>query len=316
MSGSLLRSPAFVVCATLLLGSAAGLGAAVSALRIVVRKRPIVAEYKCPSVPSETPSWRQEGADERVSKDVQDALGTDNHVSRLYVRRDGRPVLLRLHLAYYTGTIDTVPHVPDRCWSAAGMKQLGLPHVERVALDRSRWLVDEAATAEARAALGEAGATVRTAPVLASSTKGRPAGARVRLPRGIEDLEMRFTAFQPAEGGRTVHAAYFFIANGGLTPEAPGVRKLAFDLRSEYAYYMKVEMSTASVESAEEMRALAGEFLSEMLPDVCECVPDWTLVLRGEYPDDNPRRGRPGAGGGAGGAGTGRGGGSGVGRVG
>ena len=50
-------------------------------------------------------------------------LGTTNYISRVY--RDGgadnpQGTQVRLHIAYYTGTPDTVPHVPERCDTAGG----------------------------------------------------------------------------------------------------------------------------------------------------------------------------------------------------
>ena len=32
---------------------------------------------------------------------------------------------LQVHISYYTGTIDDVPHIPERCWYASGLRQLG-----------------------------------------------------------------------------------------------------------------------------------------------------------------------------------------------
>ena len=42
-------------------------------------------------------------------------LGTNLYLSRDYERRDDR---VNVHVAYYTGLIDDVPHVPERCWAA------------------------------------------------------------------------------------------------------------------------------------------------------------------------------------------------------
>jgi hypothetical protein len=212
----------------------------------------------------------------------------------MYVRdKGGERRVLVLHMAYYTGTIDTVPHVPDRCMVAGGMKQLAPRAFVGVPLDRSRWAVDDGATAEAREALKEPDAVVRTAPMGPTS---RAPGTRVRLPRGIDGLRMSVSSFQAPDGGPVEYAGYFFIANGGLTPDAEGVRTLAFDLRSRYAYYLKVQVSTTSASSNEDLAAMAASLLDEVLPDICECVPDWTLVLRGEYPPDNPARKGRGAG--------------------
>lgn len=44
-----------------------------------------------------------------------------------------------MHIAYYTGMIDTVPHVPERCWGAAGLVMLGEPQQRTQKLDQSQF---------------------------------------------------------------------------------------------------------------------------------------------------------------------------------
>ena len=83
-----------------------------------------------------------------------------------------------------------------------------------------------------------------------------------------------------------------FIANGGLSTTAEGVRLLAFNLTDDYAYYLKVQFNSARATSPEELATQAGMLLDELFPDLMRCVPDWTKVVSGEYPSDNPRRAR------------------------
>jgi hypothetical protein len=47
---------------------------------------------------------------------------------------------------------------------------------------------------------------------------------------------------------------------------------------------------SGSVGSAEELAAQAAGLLDEVLPDLMQCVPDWTEVEEGRWPADNPRR--------------------------
>jgi hypothetical protein len=112
----------------------------------------------------------------------------------------------------------------------------------------------------------------------------------VRLPRGIENLQLRVFEFKHPGSNDPMYAGYFFIANGGLTPMAEGVRLLAFDLHSDYAFYMKVQFTATHIKGKEELAAIAGSMLDDMLPEIMQCVPDWVDVMRGEYPADNPRR--------------------------
>jgi hypothetical protein len=71
---------------------------------------------------------------------------------------------------------------------------------------------------------------------------------------------------------------------------AEGVRLLAFDLTDTYSYYLKVQFTSGAVSSAEELAAHAGEFLSEMLPEIMLRVPDWVEVREGRYPHDGAAR--------------------------
>jgi len=120
---------------------------------------------------------------------------------------------------------------------------------------------------------------------------------KVRLPRDPQDIQLRVSEFA-ADGipgvpaGTKLFAGFFFIANGGTTPEAESVRLLAFDLKDEYAYYCKVQFSSSSVSSAQELGDQASSLLNDILPDLMRCVPDWVEVQRGNYPDDNPARGK------------------------
>lgn len=62
------------------------------------------------------------------------------------------------------------------------------------------------------------------------------------------------------------------------------MRLLAFDLRSVYAYYLKIQVTSTSVSSGEELVARAGSLLSELMPEIMRCVPDWVEVEAGRYP--------------------------------
>jgi hypothetical protein len=99
--------------------------------------------------------------DQRMPAEVEEELGTKDYISRTYInkdaasrpaqrswdravqraRRTGEPVpdaeinrlaasalendpyaRVTLHVAYYTGSVDTVPHIPDRCMLGAGFE--------------------------------------------------------------------------------------------------------------------------------------------------------------------------------------------------
>jgi hypothetical protein len=209
-------------------------------------------------------------------------LGTKNYLSRNYEQKKSeagkQAARVSLHLAYYTGMIDTVPHVPDRCMTAAGMQPVQLSKVLPVPLDRTGWKPDAEVPGEG---------TIYSAPLDELYSEGHD--KTVRLPRGIEDLQASFSTFDLGNQERAV-AGYFFIANGGLTPSPEGVRLLAFKLDDDYAYYLKVQTQVVGSVDAAEAARLSGELLSDLLPEIARCAPDWIEVQRGTYPPDNPRK--------------------------
>lgn len=287
-----LRRPAFVLTSTLLIAAAVGLQAVVSMGGFLLTKKAVQPDTRegqggilIQGLPVKTLSWERQGADAVSTKEALEELGTTNQVSRWYVLRhvpEGqKPIAIELHAAYYTGMIDTVPHVPERCMVGAGWELKRTWSDVRVPLKMERWRPKKDAP-------GELSGKVMEAPIL------NYVGATVRwipMPIGADDLHIRVSEFG-GPGGQTLFSGYFFIANGGLSTTAEGVRQLAFNLTDDYAYYMKVQFNSARASSPEELAAQAGMLLDELLPDLMRCVPDWTRVVSGEYPSDNPRRAR------------------------
>lgn len=275
---------AFLIALALLMCSAVALGAIVTSLRLQLRKLPIHApnSLKFHTLPSEFPGWKVV-RDEQMSADAAAELGTDNYITRWYqaVDAEGRPLddnkVVQIHAAYYTGMIDTVPHVPERCLVGGGMETAGDTRVMKVPLNRERLVPDPDYPATDQR------------PALLTARNGR-VPSRVRLPVNIENLEMRITPFRDAAAKQKLFAGYFFIANGGVVATADDVRLLAFNLQDDYAYYAKIQFMSASVDSAEELAALAGSLLDELFPDLMLRLPDWMSVEEGLYPPDNPRR--------------------------
>ena len=67
------------------------------------------------------------------------------------------------------------------------------------------------------------------------------------------------------------------------------MRSLAFDLTSDYAYYLKVQATCGTVDSKTEHAAVSASLIGELLPEIMRCVPDWIEVEAGAYPEENPR---------------------------
>ncbi len=284
---------AFVVALGVMGAGAAGFSAAISKYRLHLRKLEIhpPGGRQLSQLPTRVPGWERQGGDQIEDADVLEVLGTDNYVSRVYVETDPKdprkPFRIDVHAAYYTGMIDTVPHVPERCFVGGGLQQASSSRVMDLPLDTSLWQPDQSVPENLR---GESG-TLYTTRTLGYEYSDAP-GTRVRLPRDVtpeRPLPIRVSAFGES-GKEQLFAGYFFIANGGVVANANDVRTLAFDLTSDYAYYLKIQVTSASPSSGEELVERSAELLDGLMAEVMRCSPDWVEVETGRYPEDNPRR--------------------------
>lgn len=288
MNGSKLLNPASVAAIVILGVAAIGLAASIRSFDLYLQKLPIYPQsgMQFHNLPAELETWTRLGEDQVMSAEAADELGTTNYLSRQYVQTDAppgeEPHRILLHCAYYTGMLDTVPHVPERClvgngWDIAGRSKL-------VPVDLSfedergypRIVPDPDIDAEEHGTIY----TMRS-PITRT---------RVRMPRNLENLSLNVTRFRNEARDAYMHAGYFFLANGGVVATADDVRLLAFKLNDDYAYYAKIQFTSLTVDSAEELGEVAGDLLDELMPEIMRCVPDWIEVQEGRYPPDNPRR--------------------------
>jgi hypothetical protein len=270
------------VAVAVLAASGAVLGISINALGLYLQKSPIYPRtgLEMRDVPSETQNWIKVGPDRFEDPDTEKTLGTTNYVTRTYEEKnpaDGDlPRRIDIHVAYYTGSIDTVPHIPERCFVGGGMQIGSGTRVVDLPLDDSQWvpLRDPPEAMAGRA---------YTTTLARGSFSNRP-GQRVLLPLDPEGMELRVTEFS-IPGRPSLYAGYFFIVNGEHRSSAEGVRLLAFDLKTDYAYYLKVQFNSQSVESAEELARVASDLLDDLLGELMLCVPDWAEVARGDWPE-------------------------------
>ena len=160
----LLREPRFLVAAGFLLISAVGLNAATQFLQLHFRKVAVPLRVKSLSdesegIPAQLGPWAQASVDEPLDPDTENALATKQYIFRMYVdtrldprgatllhaaskkdrddrlkeflgrnSRDvkGSPLvpMLTVGVTYYTGLVDTVAHIPERCYVANGYEQV------------------------------------------------------------------------------------------------------------------------------------------------------------------------------------------------
>jgi exosortase len=260
-----------VACVTLLV-CGAGFRAGVASLNIYLRKEAVPPREPFSTISRTLGPWRAVGEDAVYDVAMIEALGTSNFLDRRYAPEGQQERgLLQVHIAYYTGMIDAVPHIPERCFLAAGFEQQSLSDVLPLRVDRSAWAVDPgppnvASNTHYLAALREDPFT--------------GALSRVRMPVG--DLEMTVMQFGRKDWpGANIFGGYLFIANGRATARAEAVRMLAFKPDERAAYYCKLQFVYAAPGATREQYvALVSDFLTHALPEIMVCLPDWQTVER------------------------------------
>lgn len=276
--------PAYAVACGILIAGAVGFTAAVRQLNYFVVKEPVDLRAPLDTLPTSLGRWQRVGRDALFSDTLVEELGTKQYLQRFYAL-DGDPAkgAIELHLAYYTGTIDDVPHVPERCWDVHGLEMTRDPERMPLTIDTKGWVP-------------RSGTTNRTTGIEYASTEvADPVTGRrstVFLPVG--DLVLTVTEFQdPKQPKQRLVGGYLFIANGRITPSAYGVRSLAYERSERFAYYTKVQFSMRGAVSDDSesllprFKTAAEELLGAALPHLMRRLPDWPTVERisaGEEP--------------------------------
>jgi Protein of unknown function (DUF3485) len=143
-----LRTPSFAIAAALLLLSAVGLNGATEYLKLHFKKEPVALRSPIETLPVNLGPWVQVSRDQPLAEDMQEVLGTKQYIFRDFVdsrkvtkqqiadfadqdiRRRGElldrirqrdaTAVMNVSVTYYTGMVDTVAHIPDRCYIADG----------------------------------------------------------------------------------------------------------------------------------------------------------------------------------------------------
>lgn len=262
-----------VACLTLLVSSI-GFRYAVAALNIYLRKEPVALRGSFATISRTIGQWTQEGEDEQLDEAILMELGTRDTLSRAYaLNNDPQRSVLTVHIAYYTGLIDAVPHIPDRCFVAGGFEPQSLPEIMPLDATDSRWSPDPGPPNQA---------TGRSYQRMEFRHPFTNALESVRMPLG--DLQLRLTRFARKDRpGLRVFGGFFFIANGRAeaTPEA--IRALAFKPSERHAYYCKVQFGYSAPDATEERFVeLVSDFMRDFLPELMLRLPDWQEVEQRE----------------------------------
>jgi hypothetical protein len=260
----------FVLTATLLV-AAVGFNGAVRWLDYFLAKEPVPLRDQFANIPRRIGGWEALGRDAVYDEAIIETLGTDQYLSRAYRRTWGSgEALAELHLAYYTGLIDAIPHVPDRCFLAAGLTPVTLPTNHELPMDRSAWYEDPERVNRATGA-----------PYPMRPHQDPITGRRIEVRLPIGDYALRTIEFEHKDVPAVhVFGGYVFIANGRITPSPEEVKLLAFDMGERYAYFCKVQVTMAlpAGTPASVYVERVSDLLSGLLPEVMRCLPDWSEI--------------------------------------
>jgi hypothetical protein len=260
------RQPTFLVVAVVLLLAALGLNVAVSFMQLHFKKEAVALVKPLGTIPERFGSWVQVSQDQPLDHEIQEVLGTDKYIFRDYVDesvagprvvdmfkdkdvKDRKETLanirakyptavLSLSVTYYTGMVDTVAHVPDRCVTADGY--------EPKTYETPRWPI------------------ARNLPS-ALKPKGDP-----------DNVEVRYINFEDQTGTSNVtrSVCYFFHTNGEFESSPLGVRQKLANLFIKKGYYAKIECMTTIDQPRDSARVMT-DFLTNALPEIQKCLPDW-----------------------------------------
>lgn len=143
-----LRQPAFVAAILLLGVAAVGLNGSVQFLKLHFKKQPVDLRQSLEMVPGTLGPWVNVSAKEALNPEIEDVLGTKQYFFRDYIdsrlvsadelakfndkssderkslagqiQRKTPEAVVTVAVTYYTGMVDTVAHIPDRCYVADG----------------------------------------------------------------------------------------------------------------------------------------------------------------------------------------------------
>jgi hypothetical protein len=263
---------ALVVTALTLAVCGVGFRFAARAAQAYFAKQPVELRLPLTSIPKQLGPWRAAGHDITLTAEIEESLGTSFYLDRAYVHEeDGRDsTVVLVHIPYYTGLIDAVPHVADRCLQAGGWVNTSLPRNIELPLDRSSWRPDPH-----RVNLD----TNKPYPLLTFRHHITGKQQTVRMPIG--ELKLRTTEFRDADQPNVrIYAGYFFVANGQTTALPEAVRAFAFNLKTKYAYYVKIQFTMYVPEqmTRDEFADVVADLAAELLPELMLCLPDWSEV--------------------------------------
>jgi predicted acetyltransferase len=297
MFARLFRQPAFVTTFAILLVGAIGLNGATEAMSLHFKKEAVPLRGSLEKLPDHLGPWRRVSIDLPLSGDIEHVLGTDKYIFRDYVDTRIVPAnmladldsldyrqrkqlfgqlmerypeaTIVLSVTYYTGMVDTVAHIPDRCFVADGFQPTDANY--------PRW-------------------QIAGFPVGSDGWRLDNEGRRVFCPddktTAFSDLGLpvRYINFEDQDNRQrksSRNVAYLFQVNGRYEANPIGVRSVLQNLFQRHGYYAKVETMTV-LSDQEKAKKLKRDFLGNALPELEKLLPDWAAATTGSAPATRP----------------------------
>jgi len=258
-----IATPPFLAAATVLFLGVLGLNWVIASFEVFVAKQPIELRQPLFELPDRFGPYQQLSQEPDLTPEIEAVLGAHAYITREYMdtrKAKGDPgAVMRLHIAYFTGTPDMIIHVPEVCYIAHGA-QGQKSELQTVRLD-SPLFQD------------------RPDGKVAATTAG---GSPVTIPS--REVPLRVFNFAQGNAGEPATVTYFFAANGSFMGTTTRVRTLVFDVRDKYAYWCKIETLPVGVADRQQAVETVREFLGAALPEIMACLPDWEEVKAGRYP--------------------------------
>jgi len=278
---------AYFVTLAILIAGAVGFRVLVAQLNIFLLKEPVELRRPLDSVPTKLGRWERIGTDSVFSDTLIEELGTRRYLDRTYAI-EGNPEkgVIHVHVAYYTGTIDAIPHIPERCWAVGGLELTRNSEGVKLDVDQSTWRKRDPQSG--------------SSPYMIAPVKDLVTAEIEQVTMPVGDIVATTIEFQdPKRPEVRQVGSYFFVANGKATSSSYGVRSLAFSLADRYAYYCKIQLTKMGVVKnaddslMEPFKKDAGDLLSGLVPQVMRCLPDWPTWERKSL-EKNPGDKNPG----------------------
>ncbi len=233
------------------------------------------------TIPLRVDGWTMLNQSPRLSRDVEEELGTTMYLMRDYQKTQTNEVL-QLDIRYYPGDAVAFIHDIDQIMRVGGLFVVGKESPVPIPLEGD-WQPD---TARGNSLKGGA----RDKPWLASlgpdSETSRDLDSLARI--HSKDVPVTITSFSnpSRSNGRLIHVVTFYITKNTYLATSDDVMWAMLQHRNVSGrYYCQVQITMSGIDSREEVERVTADFLSEMLPYIMSCLPGCEKQSAGDASD-------------------------------